>query len=131
MFLLKVVDLKYYRYSQQPTGHRSECAECGTTESLWICVVCGHVGCSRYVNDLFFHTKTNPLNLAYCSLFELRYKAEHAHEHFRQTGHTYALELATGRVWDYAGDGYDKEILFKISPKIIVIESSTCELTTD
>eukprot|EP00029_Vermamoeba_vermiformis_P002642 TRINITY_DN13019_c0_g1_i1.p1 TRINITY_DN13019_c0_g1~~TRINITY_DN13019_c0_g1_i1.p1 ORF type:complete len:561 (+),score=138.51 TRINITY_DN13019_c0_g1_i1:30-1712(+) len=65
----------------QPVGHKSQCANCSTTESLWICVVCGHVGCSRY-------------------------KESHAYDHFKLTQHTYALELETGRVWDYAGDGY-------------------------
>jgi len=73
------------RYIPLP-GTMSSCHECGTTQSLWICVLCGHVGCGRYVN---FH-------------------AEH---HYRDTMHTYALELETQTVWDYAGDGYVHRII--------------------
>ena len=54
---------------------------CHTTEHLWICLICGHVGCGRY-------------------------SGEHAKQHFQETSHTYSLELETQRVWDYAGDGY-------------------------
>ena len=60
----------------------TECEECHCRgEHLWMCLVCGHVGCGRY-------------------------RAEHALAHFRATSHAYAIELATQRVWDYAGDGY-------------------------
>ena len=69
------------RYTQQPTGHESLCAKCGTHEGLWICLLCGHVGCSRYQDS-------------------------HAYTHYKDTLHNYALELSSQRVWDYAGDGY-------------------------
>jgi BRCA1-associated protein len=59
----------------------NECFVCGATESLWICLICGHIGCGRY-NDA------------------------HAYHHYMETNHLYALELETQRVWDYAGDGY-------------------------
>ncbi|RKO89033.1 BRCA1-associated protein 2-domain-containing protein [Blyttiomyces helicus] len=74
------------RYSQRPVdadaeGEQNECADCGAVENLWICLVCGNVGCGRY-------------------------RAKHAHAHFEETSHLYAMELETQRVWDYAGDGY-------------------------
>ncbi|KAF0691051.1 Aste57867_17663 [Aphanomyces stellatus] len=59
----------------------SSCEVCDTTEHLWICLICGHIGCGRYSN-------------------------EHAKKHYQDTLHTYSLELETQRVWDYAGDGY-------------------------
>ncbi|KDO29213.1 hypothetical protein SPRG_19886 [Saprolegnia parasitica CBS 223.65] len=59
----------------------STCEVCETTEHLWICLICGHIGCGRYSN-------------------------EHAKKHYQETMHTYSLELETQRVWDYAGDGY-------------------------
>ncbi|OQR93848.1 hypothetical protein ACHHYP_02206 [Achlya hypogyna] len=59
----------------------STCEVCETTEHLWICLICGHIGCGRYSN-------------------------EHAKRHYQETLHTYSLELETQRVWDYAGDGY-------------------------
>jgi BRCA1-associated protein len=52
---------------------------CDTTEDLWICLICGHVGCGRY-------------------------KGGHAKDHWKETAHSFALELETQHVWDYAGD---------------------------
>ncbi|KAJ3047151.1 hypothetical protein HK097_000177, partial [Rhizophlyctis rosea] len=73
------------RYSQksQPEeeDHLNECFECGASENLWICLICGNIGCGRY-------------------------GAAHAQAHFAETNHLYAMELETQRVWDYAGDGY-------------------------
>jgi hypothetical protein len=46
-----------------------------------MCLVCGHLGCGRLTR-------------------------EHALAHYSRTQHTYAIELATQRVWDYAGDGF-------------------------
>jgi len=74
------------RFVQLPVEMTSSCNTCATTESLWICLICGHVGCGRYVNF-------------------------HAEQHYRETMHTYALELETQRVWDYAGDGYVHRII--------------------
>ncbi|XP_076452554.1 BRCA1-associated protein-like [Babylonia areolata] len=70
------------RYCQTPEEVPDQrCMECGSQESLWICLICGSVGCGRYV--------------------EL-----HAYKHFQETNHTYAMQLGTDRVWDYAGDNY-------------------------
>ena len=55
------------------------CAVCDSTDGLWICLICGHVGCGRY-------------------------KGAHAKAHWKDTGHNFALELETQHVWDYAGD---------------------------
>jgi BRCA1-associated protein len=70
-----------YTLRMTPDAHASRCDECDTTDALWICLICGHVGCSRY-------------------------RRGHASDHFRQTGHIYSLELDSQRVWDYGGDGY-------------------------
>ncbi|CAG8740333.1 11047_t:CDS:2, partial [Dentiscutata heterogama] len=74
------------RYSQKsnvidPSLGQNECGVCGVTESLWICLICGNIGCGRY-------------------------QEAHAYCHYKETSHLYALELETQRVWDYAGDGY-------------------------
>ncbi|KAI0541934.1 Zn-finger in ubiquitin-hydrolase [Xylaria digitata] len=55
------------------------CSICDCTEDLWICLVCGNVGCGRY-------------------------RGGHAKEHWKNTAHTFSLELSTQHVWDYAGD---------------------------
>merc|ERR1712137_1423247 len=69
------------RFAMESNEGKSKCHECEATENLWICLLCGHIGCSRYRN-------------------------EHAEIHFQNTGHTYSLEIDAQRVWDYAGDGY-------------------------
>lgn len=46
---------------------------CESSSDLWICLICGHVGCGRY------HSK-------------------HAVDHWKETTHCYALELQTQRV---------------------------------
>ena len=60
------------RYSVSKS-HESSCGTCGTTSDLWMCLICGHVGCGRY-------------------------NAAHAREHYATTAHNYALEVETSRV---------------------------------
>jgi len=69
------------RYCQHPTENTSHCASCGSSSDLWICLICGHVGCGRY-------------------------RGSHAATHWQESGHGYALELESQRVWDYASDAY-------------------------
>ncbi|OLL23883.1 RING finger protein ETP1 [Neolecta irregularis DAH-3] len=75
------------RYSQKvSTIKRDEadysvCTECNGVSNLWICLICGHIGCGRY-------------------------DSAHAYTHFLHTSHLYAMDLESQRVWDYAGDGY-------------------------
>ncbi|KAI4185128.1 MAG: hypothetical protein LQ346_005972 [Caloplaca aetnensis] len=79
------------RYTQDGLSRRNtiagdetglnECAICRSDANLWICLICGSVGCGRY-------------------------DAAHAFLHYQQTSHTFAMDLATQRVWDYATDAY-------------------------
>ncbi|KAF2449448.1 RING-10 protein [Karstenula rhodostoma CBS 690.94] len=59
----------------------NECSVCGSTENLWICLICGNIGCGRY-------------------------DSAHAFAHYEATNHTYAMDVVSQHVWDYAGDGY-------------------------
>ncbi|GAA5900606.1 hypothetical protein JCM8208_000545 [Rhodotorula glutinis] len=59
----------------------AKCAVCQSPSNLWICVICGNVGCGRY-------------------------QGGHAHSHFGETAHSYSLELSTGRIWSYLDDEY-------------------------
>lgn len=69
----------------------SRCSVCGSQstpqDTLWICLICGHIGCGRYVGG-------------------------HAREHYRASQHTYVMQLGDNhRVWDYAGEGYVHRLL--------------------
>ncbi|RYP20306.1 hypothetical protein DL765_002869 [Monosporascus sp. GIB2] len=67
-------------YTQPFGSHVSNlCSVCDCPDDLWICLICGNVGCGRY-------------------------KGGHAKEHWKDTAHTFSLELDTQHVWDYAGD---------------------------
>ena len=73
------------RYTQSPEAatacQRPGCGETSESASLWACLICGHVGCGRY-------------------------DGKHSLEHWRESGHCYAMELRTQRVWDYVRDGF-------------------------
>ena len=70
------------RYVQTPdVVAEQRCSECSSAEDLWICLVCGYVGCGRYVGG-------------------------HSHAHFLETEHSYTMELGQNRVWDYVGDNF-------------------------
>ncbi|KAI9876554.1 MAG: hypothetical protein M1830_006227 [Pleopsidium flavum] len=79
------------RYTQDDLGRRNHasgeevvengCSVCRSDANLWICLICGNIGCGRY-------------------------DAAHAYAHYEQTFHCYAMDTSTQRVWDYAGDGY-------------------------
>ncbi|KAI2660232.1 BRCA1-associated protein [Labeo rohita] len=79
---------------------------CQTPEpNLWICLICGHIGCGRYVS-------------------------RHAYKHFEETQHTYAMQLTNHRVWDYAGDNYvHRLVASKTDGKMVQYEceGDTCQ----
>ncbi|KAI9470075.1 MAG: hypothetical protein EXX96DRAFT_588707 [Benjaminiella poitrasii] len=81
----------------------NECSTCHSKESLWICLICGDIGCGRYVNA-------------------------HAYEHYLQTNHLYALEIDTQRVWDYAGDNYVHRLIQNaVDGKLVELPSTTAD----
>jgi len=74
------------RYVQSPdVVAEQRCSECSSADDLWICLICGYVGCGRYVGG-------------------------HSHDHFLATEHSYTMELVQNqnvqRVWDYVGDNF-------------------------
>ncbi|GAB2219381.1 hypothetical protein Drorol1_Dr00007016 [Drosera rotundifolia] len=86
------------RYCQQQP-EKSTCFVCQTSEDLWMCVICGFVGCGRY-------------------------KEGHATMHWQETQHCYSLGLETQRVWDYVGDNYVHRLIqSKTDGKLVVLNS--------
>ncbi|KAJ0986497.1 hypothetical protein J5N97_004853 [Dioscorea zingiberensis] len=65
----------------QEHTQKATCSTCHTAEHLWICLICGFVGCGRY-------------------------KEGHARDHWGRTHHCYALDPHAQRIWDYVGDTY-------------------------
>eukprot|EP00927_Polykrikos_kofoidii_P053553 TRINITY_DN48162_c0_g1_i1.p1 TRINITY_DN48162_c0_g1~~TRINITY_DN48162_c0_g1_i1.p1 ORF type:complete len:699 (+),score=119.31 TRINITY_DN48162_c0_g1_i1:72-2168(+) len=72
------------RFQQHPY-RTSSCDVCGNADDLHICLVCGSISCMS---------------------------EGHARQHFEATSHTYAVDVSTQHVWDYAGDGYVHRLLF-------------------
>ena len=68
-------------YSTEEDLGLNECTICRSDANLWICLICGNIGCGRY-------------------------DAAHAFLHYQQSSHCFAMDLNTQRVWDYASDGY-------------------------
>ncbi|XP_078047757.1 BRCA1-associated protein isoform X2 [Augochlora pura] len=86
------------RYAQTPESLAdSYCMECNSSESndaLWICLICGHIGCSRYHQG-------------------------HAFQHYCETQHCYAMQLGNNRVWDYVGDNFVHRLLQNKDGKMV------------
>lgn len=68
--------------------------------NLWICLICGNIGCGRQGRA-------------------------HAKGHYELTNHLYAMELETQRVWDYAGDNYVHRLIQnKADGKLVELPSA-------
>ncbi|XP_044968260.1 BRAP2 RING ZnF UBP domain-containing protein 1-like [Hordeum vulgare subsp. vulgare] len=92
------------KLSEAPTN--PTCSVCQTSENLWICVICGFVGCGRY-------------------------KEGHSIRHWKGTQHCYSLDLETQRVWDYVGDSYVHRLNHSKSDVKHAKFSSKCEYPGD
>ena len=65
--IISKIFFKWNRYVQSPdVVAEQRCSECSSSEDLWICLICGYVGCGRYVGG-------------------------HSHAHFLTTAHSYTM----------------------------------------
>ncbi|RPA72378.1 zf-UBP-domain-containing protein [Ascobolus immersus RN42] len=87
--------------SEEEDDEELFCYSCAADSNLWICLICGNIGCGRY-------------------------DSAHAYAHFQSTQHSYAMDLDTQRVWDYLGDGYVHRLLQnKSDGKLVELPSSS------
>ena len=73
------------------------CTACASQSvGLWLCLLCGNVGCGRYAQG---HAEAHSKNFA---------------------GHRLSLEIATGRIWDYKSDQFvHRRIVKELSAPIL------------
>lgn len=87
-------------------GESAKCATCSATKNLWVCLICGNVGCGRY-------------------------NSKHAIQHYDTTSHCFAMDLKTQRVWDYAGDNYVHRLVQnEVDGKLVEVSTSINESNT-
>ncbi|KAF4709051.1 hypothetical protein FOZ62_006967, partial [Perkinsus olseni] len=92
-----------------------KCEECGAAHTrdapMWVCLVCGHVGCGRYT------------------------KAACAKHHALESGHSLCVEVSSGRIWDYKRDAFVHRRLVQESGRMLDLEpaaeSSSPESSAD
>jgi len=73
-----------------PTSYKDPCGECGDPKENWICLKCGSIYCSRYVNG-------------------------HQVEHHGSSHHALALSYSDLSVWCFDCDSYvDNELLYNV-----------------
>ncbi len=64
-----------------------KCNSCKFKDEVWICLICGNIGCGRY-------------------------KSGHAIDHYYlNPQHALAMQLDTERIWYYIGDTFVHRIL--------------------
>ena len=78
------------------------CEKCNIKSSLWCCLICGNIGCSRYQNG-------------------------HAVTHFKETKHNYSLELESQRIWDYYLDKWVHRLILRQNSAPINVDEDNNE----
>lgn len=95
------------RHTHELRPESSVCMICNHRGHLWMCAVCGFVGCAIYAN-------------------------KHAHAHFDETQHPFAINLEdrtfwggetirAGTVWDYSSERFVNRLLTSDDGKVVEV----------
>lgn len=95
------------RHTHELTPEASTCMNCDYRDDLWMCVICAYVGCGVY-------------------------KKKHAHQHFAETQHPFAMNLEdcvfwtgetlkAGSVWDYVSERFVTRLITSDDGKIVEV----------
>jgi len=99
----------------------SQCHVCGTTESNYVCLICGVVSCgggaarstlahsAASAGDALCGEAAAPNNNT--NTRDGSPPLSHARQHYDDTLHAYALDTETQHVWDFCGQGYVHRLL--------------------
>ena len=89
------------RYNQHPL-QSSKCDFCGNNEALWMCIICGFIGCAP----------NGPMN-------------SHIKDHYDMSKHIYAVEVETKGVFDFSKNALVQRLLQNIRDGKIIQHEGT------
>jgi len=91
----------------------SECHVCGSTERVYVCLICGVASCSsirsgRGSEEQKYNNSKIPMAKGTMSgsLDHTVLPCGHAKQHYDETLHAYAVDTETQHVWDFVGQGF-------------------------
>lgn len=135
----KICTAFQHTQSGDPSTRPLSCTACHLQQNLWICLTCGYVGCGRYSQqhaqlhahhsdhaDLHPPVASSMPSASSSSSLSMQPPTsddQRGDERIAPSlsNHSWALELATGRIWDYSLDDYahyenDHQLLLHPSP---------------
>lgn len=90
----------------------SQCHICGTTDNIYICLICGVASCWNHHNSSHEHDDEGATKSYHTHSTITTPTTPHASHHYTETHHAYALDTQTQHVWDFAGRGYVHRLLY-------------------
>jgi len=88
------------RYIQSPV-ESSQCDKCSATENLWVCLICGFIGCFKQAAYANYNRDHLDQDSNRSEDYLILQSLGHSHEHYEDSKHTYAMEIDTHNVWDF------------------------------